>query len=289
MHMYNCTHPSITGYSQYFLMYGCHPNVPINIDFSITTPDIMGENQHKYVQCLKNYLRWAYKKAEEASTQIWKCEKQNYDKQLHCAKLEEGNLVLIRQKAFKGKHKIADQWENDLYEVISKLQNMQVYKVKLHNGDTKSRTWILHQNMLFPLATSGPCESDSIDSNILDFTTNDKIDIEDSSNQINQESQYQGWINVSHAKNEDTPTLLKGGHLYTEGVDATNHDPNEVVSITLILYLFTKLLGWFHLNYPRKQHLLYKDLVIQHSLRNSRVLMSLYTTVHRRGRKIRRH
>ena len=81
-----------------------------------------------------------------------------------------------------------DQWENDPYEVISKLQDMLLYKVKLHNGNNKSRTQILHQNMLFPLATRVPCKSDSIDHNIPDLTTNGKMDIDDPSNQDNQES-----------------------------------------------------------------------------------------------------
>ena len=92
------------------------------------------------------------------------------------------------------------------------------------------------------------------------------MDIEDPSDQVNQE-----LITRSHAKNEDSLTLLKGGHFYTEGIDAMNHDPKEVVSIILILYLFTKLLGWFHWNYRRKQCPLYKDLVVQHSLRDSQV------------------
>ena len=99
----------------------------------------MGKTQHKYIHHLKNHLRWAYKKAEEASAQECKCQKWNYDKCLYCAKLEEGDLVLIRQKSFKGKHKIVDWWENDLYVLISKLQDMPVYKVELHNADNKRR------------------------------------------------------------------------------------------------------------------------------------------------------
>ena len=124
------------------------------------------------------------KKAEEASAQEWKHQKQNYDKCLCCAKLE-GDLVLIRQKAFKGKHKIVDQWENDPMRSLANSQDMPIYKVKLHNRNNKSITRILHQNMLFPLATRVPCESDSMDSNspILQLMT----DIDDLSDQVNQE------------------------------------------------------------------------------------------------------
>ena len=38
---------------------------------------------------------------------------------VRCSKLDKGDLVLVRKRAFTGKHKIADHWENDIYEVMS--------------------------------------------------------------------------------------------------------------------------------------------------------------------------
>ena len=64
--------------------------------------------------------------------------KQRYDQKVRCSWLESGNLVLLRQKAFQGKHKIiykiADMWENELYAVIKQQGNMPFYKVIPKNG-----------------------------------------------------------------------------------------------------------------------------------------------------------
>ena len=47
------------------------------------------------------------------------------------AKLMVGDKVLLRHTAFKGKHKIQDNWENTIYEVIEQpFENMPVFKIK---------------------------------------------------------------------------------------------------------------------------------------------------------------
>ena len=58
---------------------------------------------------------------------------------------------MVRQKAFKGKHKISDRWGNTPYHVIQHIGgHLPVYKVQLLDDTTKFR--ILHRNLLFPLA-----------------------------------------------------------------------------------------------------------------------------------------
>ena len=62
-------------------------------------------------------------------------------------KLEPGYLVLVRQKAFKGKNEISDRWENTPYHVIQCIGgHLQVYKVQLVGETMRFR------NLLFPLA-----------------------------------------------------------------------------------------------------------------------------------------
>ena len=51
-------------------------------------------------------------------------------KEVRCAKTEVGDLVLIRQKAFKGKNKIVDEWENTPYIVKEQILGLPVYKVE---------------------------------------------------------------------------------------------------------------------------------------------------------------
>ena len=65
------------------------------------------------------------------------------------AKLEIGDLVLVRKTAWKGKHKIQDKWESDDFQVIGQpTPGIPVYKVMCVTG---GRTRILHRNLLLPL------------------------------------------------------------------------------------------------------------------------------------------
>ena len=81
-------------------------------------------SHHKYVVKLKSQLQWAYEKDEEVNAKDWKRQKWYYDRKIKCANLYVGDLVLICQKAFKGKHKISDRWKNEPYEIIDKLDGL---------------------------------------------------------------------------------------------------------------------------------------------------------------------
>ena len=71
---------------------------------------------------------------------------------MKCTKLDIGDLVLVSQTAFQGKHKISDQWENDPYIIVGKHQGIPVYKIEPVMGRGKSNMRVLHRNMLLPLA-----------------------------------------------------------------------------------------------------------------------------------------
>ena len=70
---------------------------------------------------------------------------------VRCSKLDIGDIVMVRQKGFTGKHKIVDRWERDYYEVISQKPNgIQVFVIRSLGNDKRERT--LHRNMLYPLS-----------------------------------------------------------------------------------------------------------------------------------------
>ena len=78
----------------------------------------------------------------------------------YSTKFESGHLVLVRQKAFKGKHKISDRWENTTYHVIQCIGgHIPVYKIQLVGENTKIR--ILHRNLLFPLTVRNESEENN--------------------------------------------------------------------------------------------------------------------------------
>ena len=61
-----------------------------------------------------------------------------------------GDLVLVRNLSIRGKHKLADRWEEDPYRVVECIFGLPVYKVQ--DKDGKER--VLHLNLL--LSFRGP-------------------------------------------------------------------------------------------------------------------------------------
>ena len=86
--------------------------------------------------------------------------------------MDSGDLVLVRQKAFKGKHKISDRWENIPYWVIQQVdEHLPVYKVQLVGENTKART--LHRNLLFPLALKNGSDEKNLEEKEPKLTSSD--------------------------------------------------------------------------------------------------------------------
>ena len=158
VHAYNCMKSVATGFSAHYLLFGRHPQLPIDIEFGVRTPEIVAVSTENYVQKLQKRLKWAFNKALEVIKKQRINYKNHYDKKVHCTKLEPGDLVLVRQKAFLGKHKKQDRWENEPYTVLEQVRpNAPIFRVA-RDGETKSRT--LHRNMLLPLLQR--VESDSV-------------------------------------------------------------------------------------------------------------------------------
>ena len=138
-------------------MYGRQPLLPIDIEFGVFTPDVTGVATQKYVQMLKHQLEWAYNKAREVSTKEAKRSKRRYDQKVRCSKLDIGDIVMVRQKGFTGKHKVADRWEKDYYEVISqKPSRIPVFVIKSlgENGGEKTLHMIGTVYLNIPLSSA---------------------------------------------------------------------------------------------------------------------------------------
>ena len=92
-----------------------------------------------------------------------------YDQRCRGAELEVGELVLVKQTAWKGMHKIQDRWESEEYQVVGQpTPGVPMYTVK---GVAGGKTRVLKNNLLLPLqervrqqcGIKGECISDSED------------------------------------------------------------------------------------------------------------------------------
>ena len=153
VHAYNCTKNNATGFSPYYLMFGRKPHLPIDILFGTNTADQRGHkhNSTTYIENLKQRIKWAYKTANEVVKREQERNKWQYDRKVQCAKLEVGDKVLLKCTAFKGKHKIQDQWDNTIYEVVEQpLGKLLVFKIQSMEGDNMK---VVHRNLLLPLSS----------------------------------------------------------------------------------------------------------------------------------------
>ena len=160
VYAFNCTHSNATGFSPYYLLYGQHPLSPIDIEFGVFVPELSEVVTYKYVQNLKKRLENAFQKANAFCEKEAVRSKWHFDKTAKCSKLLPGNLVLVRRKGFTSKHKIADKWESEPYEIVSQHSDgLPIYTVMRND---RERT--LHCNMLFLLGLQ--CDTESILNNI---------------------------------------------------------------------------------------------------------------------------
>ena len=64
VHAYNCTKNSVTGFSPYYLMFGCMPHLPIDLIFGTNLTDLK-VNHITYIENLKKRMAWTYKTAND--------------------------------------------------------------------------------------------------------------------------------------------------------------------------------------------------------------------------------
>ena len=150
VHAYNCTRSTTTGYSPYYLLFGRHPRLPVDVAFGlkIGSPGPFSA-QSEYVKQLNLRMQWAFRKASAQMAKESRRAKIRYDLRTKGVTLKIGDNVLVRKMKFTGKHKIQDKWEDEPYVVISQRDpSAPVYRIK-NDASPKIRT--LHRNMLLPL------------------------------------------------------------------------------------------------------------------------------------------
>ena len=165
---------------------------------------------------LQKRLAWAIRKAQEVNEKENKRNKKCYDRKVRCSKLEVGNKVLVRQKAFKGKHKIQNKWDNIIYEVISQpIENFPVFTVQ-HEGSKKLKT--LHRNMLFQLGQELQSEDKSHKVQIsgpIENHVNTEVNPDEEESNIEEKQDYVGPVTRARTKALTQANMLIAQHFGT--------------------------------------------------------------------------
>ena len=72
-------------------------------------------NVNQYLADLHEWLDEAFKEVQTQSTSEAEKQRQYYDHKANAISLEPGDLVLVKVDAYKGRRKVKDQWEEELY------------------------------------------------------------------------------------------------------------------------------------------------------------------------------
>lgn len=142
----NSPHPS-TGYTPYFLMFGRHAKLPIDVmlgreDGFLGTVDSWVHHHHKRLVTAYNQARKQVQKAQFH-------QKKGFDRKVKGEPLLMGQRVMVLNKRARGQGKLDDKWERNVYVVMSQPNlDIPVYVVKKEGVDGEER--VLHRNMLSP-------------------------------------------------------------------------------------------------------------------------------------------
>ena len=134
-HAYNATRHDSTGFSPFYLMFGRHPRLPVDLAFRHKEIDCDKGSYPEFVSDLKKRLEFAYGLAVEKSKEANGKQAKTFNKKVRGSTVEDSDRVLVRNVGLRGKQKIADRWQEDVYDVVGKPnEEILVFKVRRENG-----------------------------------------------------------------------------------------------------------------------------------------------------------
>uniref|UniRef100_A0A1A8F2I7 Gypsy retrotransposon integrase-like protein 1 n=2 Tax=Nothobranchius korthausae TaxID=1143690 RepID=A0A1A8F2I7_9TELE len=160
VHAYNCTRNDTTGFAPYELMFGRQPRLPVDLAFGLPLHCKNFQSHSEYVQKLKATLQESYKLATKNAQKMAEKNKMRYDTRVKPSRLGPGDRVLVRAVRLRGKHKLADRWETDIYVVLHQAGDLPVYTIKPEAKEGPVRT--VHRDLLLPCGFLAPVKEELV-------------------------------------------------------------------------------------------------------------------------------
>lgn len=147
---YNSTINKSTGYSPFYLMFGRSSKLPIDSIFNVQNQNT---NQKSYEKFVEEWTKGMQQAVEIASKNAEKSREQNkcsYDQKIHGNAIEVGDKVLLRNLSERGgTGKLRSHWEDTVYIVTKKAENIPVFDIKPVDG-SNSKSKRVHRNIIMP-------------------------------------------------------------------------------------------------------------------------------------------
>ena len=148
VHAYNCTKNDATGFSPYFLFYGRHPRLAVDLLFGVGKSDQTERVSPKgYAEKWAARMQEAYEIASRNAGKLAERNKHRHDSGLISPVLIPGDRVLVKNHVTGGPGKLRSYWEHHIYVVLRKMENAPVYEVKREDGTGSLRR--LHRNLFY--------------------------------------------------------------------------------------------------------------------------------------------
>ncbi|XP_053398249.1 uncharacterized protein LOC128556665 [Mercenaria mercenaria] len=128
-------------------MFGRKPKLPVDMLFQQANDQTEEKTVNEYSEDLKKRIEKTKEIVEQHTEKARQKQKKFFDRKAKAVKVSVGDKVLVKILKFDGKHKIADKFEEELYEVIEQQRgNIPVYKVK---AERSGKVKTLHRNHLY--------------------------------------------------------------------------------------------------------------------------------------------
>ena len=135
VHCYNVTPHATTGYSPFYLMYGRHAKLPIDLLFGID--DETGSEP--WVDLHQQRLQEAYEIVNRRLQQAAAVRKEIFDRKARDLPIPVGTEIYLRNHP-AGRNKIQDAFRDRIYRVVRRHGDQHIYTVEPADGFGPSRT-----------------------------------------------------------------------------------------------------------------------------------------------------